>query len=276
MEDRLKQLLLDQKKVLEISVSIQSQEELLNHEEEVHSVLLAMEQCAITAKLIKDLKLGKLVAALKNKFEAASPKVSAKCKDILINWKKVAESSKGDKAKGQNPVTDGGAISLKLKVPAGKSSQLEKPPLPKSRTAIIQIFTNSLKLSTDDSKAEEIAIDIETALNDLHIYTDKVYSSKAKTLSFNMKKNESLRLLIIEKGIHSYDLVRLTAAELATQERKEKRENMIAVAAESRRLDWHAENKEQIQLDIGIDPTVAWEYESDDEHSEPDCDPPDI
>ena len=71
-------------------------------------------------------------------------------------------------------------------------------------------------------------------------------------------------------------MVAMTAAELASSERKELRETIVEDAKEGRRQDWLEEHIEDVQLDVGIDPAVAWEYADDDEHSEPDCDPPDI
>jgi hypothetical protein len=69
----------------------------------------------------------------------------------------------------------------------------------------------------------------------------------------------------------------MTAAELASQEQKVAREKMHLENVDERRLDWLAEHKEELQLDIGIDPGNTWDFDNgDDAMSEPDTDPPDI
>ena len=69
----------------------------------------------------------------------------------------------------------------------------------------------------------------------------------------------------------------MTAAEMASQTQKDARELMNLENIDKRRLDWLEAHKEDIQLDIGIDPSNTWEYDDgEDGMSEPDADPPDI
>lgn len=86
-----------------------------------------------------------------------------------------------------------------------------------------------------------------------------------------------LRENILNSHIAFKDLVHMGAAELASQELKVAREALNLENVEERRLDWLAEHKEELQLDIGIDPANTWEYDNgEDGNSEPDADPPDI
>lgn len=87
-----------------------------------------------------------------------------------------------------------------------------------------------------------------------------------------------MRENIISGHIAHKDLVLMSSAELASQEQKVAREALSLESVDERRLDWLAENKEALQLDIGIDPAnTPWEYDNgDDAMSEPDTDPPDI
>eukprot|EP01034_Spumella_vulgaris_P038633 gene38633-47710_t len=129
--------------------------------------------------------------------------------------------------------------------------------------------------------AEGVAVGIEEALNTSFpsdvAATSKQYSVRAKLLSFNIKKNDILRENIINQHVAYKDLVHMTAAELASQEQKVAREKMHLENVDERRLDWLAEHKEELQLDIGIDPGNTWDFDNgDDAMSEPDTDPPDI
>lgn len=82
----------------------------------------------------------------------------------------------------------------------------------------------------------------------------------------------------VMRGLYEYNkLVTLSATELATEEQRIEREKVKNEDDDARRLDWLEENKAQIQLENGIDPSNVWEYErGDDQLSEPDADPPDI
>lgn len=68
------------------------------------------------------------------------------------------------------------------------------------------------------------------------------------------------------------DLVTLSAADLASHEQKLAREKLQAEEVEARRSDWLDAHKQELQADIGIDPTNTWDYDNgaDDNNSEPD------
>ena len=73
------------------------------------------------------------------------------------------------------------------------------------------------------------------------------------------------------------ELMTMSSAELASEEQQVARKKMGELNMEERRLDWLAEHKEELQIDIGIDPANTWEYDNgEDGNSEPDADPPDI
>jgi hypothetical protein len=72
--------------------------------------------------------------------------------------------------------------------------------------------------------------------------------------------------------ISSSDLVSLSAADLASHEQKLAREKLQAEEIEGRRSDWLQEHKQDVQADIGIDPTNTWDFDNgeDGNNSEPD------
>lgn len=68
----------------------------------------------------------------------------------------------------------------------------------------------------------------------------------------------------------------MTPAELAVEEVRVAREKAAHADVEARRLDWLDEHKVEIQKDLGIDPSLTWEYDEDgDDHSQPDVEVPD-
>lgn len=66
------------------------------------------------------------------------------------------------------------------------------------------------------------------------------------------------------------ELIHMSATELANQEVRELRTKLGSEEVDGRRLDWIDENREKIQLDIGLDPDNVWIYERDDDDSEGD------
>lgn len=86
-----------------------------------------------------------------------------------------------------------------------------------------------------------------------------------------------LRDNIVNGSVQHKDLIHMSAADMASQTQKDAREQMNLENVDKRRLDWLEAHKEDIQLDIGIDPANTWTYDDgEDGMSEPDADPPDI
>jgi hypothetical protein len=233
MDKAMQQMVADQRKVLEKAAAAKTEEELANNEEAVLAVLEAWTTAALTAKIVKDGKLGKLVAQLSTKYEGEAPGLTAK--SLLSQWKQlimasssstssssakssssstkqISSSSSSSAAAVTPPAAPAVATSatitaapvaaptaeatdskskekLSLSIKIAKSDAVEQS-LPGARVAMIKIFTNALKASTNDAKAEALAREIEKALDIAFPHTAKNYASKAKTLSFNLKKNE--------------------------------------------------------------------------------------
>lgn len=83
--------------------------------------------------------------------------------------------------------------------------------------------------SSDDQKLpEEVACDIELAMFELYNQTTgKEYTAKFRQMDFNLKKNSKLRADILsasEDALTAATLVRFSAEELATDEKRQERE----------------------------------------------------
>ena len=81
-----------------------------------------------------------------------------------------------------------------------------------------------------------------------------------------------MREHVIAGTITASDLVALSAADLASHEQKLAREKLQEEVVEARRTDWLEAHKEELQTDIGIDPSNVWSYDLGDDgnNSEPD------
>lgn len=199
MTSHIKQKLIDIRKALE---KVVHDEHKPDHEEQVLDELGVLESISMTAELIKESKLGKVVSSVKDKFENISASVSSKAKHILLNWKKIVEESQ----KAQKPApthsssskTGESVAKFNLATyPESRSAEDLKSyisNLSSTRQAIVKIFTNCFKDSTSEGRAEAAGASIERELDIAFpadsTLTSKQYSARAKLLSFNIKKNE--------------------------------------------------------------------------------------
>eukprot|EP01036_Dinobryon_divergens_P026955 gene26955-35656_t len=268
-----KQLLVDIKKQFEKSLQLISTDGLLSLKESLSDCLSAMSSIQITPDLIKELKLGNIVSSLKDKLEtvavdksaeeavrATAESLSSSCKTILLSWKRIIEATK-QQQKARSSI--GSKDSKSSVIPAavsvvGGDEKANQPTIPAAKIS---------------DRAGKIELQIHSKFPN-----ERDYVAKAKSLSFNLKKNEqALRKSVLNGSVTAAMLVSMSSTQLATHELLEKREKISEDNAESRRTDWLEENKRSIQTTIGIDPNNAWVYDDDDDRmSEPDTDPPDV
>lgn len=220
-----------------------------NHIEPIADVLAVLEHEQLTAQLIKDLKLGKIVNQVKERYEKTASDLSNRAKLLLLRWKKIIEESthgrgtsisstsgngvKTDQSQSQSQSQEsktsdhhGGkarrdddhkpkAASVKLdniihpvqfvkSAPKNDSSSNKGVMSSKQREvvdsltalrrSIFQLFHASFHQTChDDHRSATLGIDVEEALHQQSIQSNSssnTYSSKAKSLLFNLKKNE--------------------------------------------------------------------------------------
>jgi len=254
-------------------------------EEAINDLLNAIERMPLTAGLINDSGLGPTVKSISKKFSADTA-LHKRSINILKTWKSIIESSKNDTAAAApsqsktTPKTPAATTTQQQPANAQKDSagirqnQQRRSYLSSDRLAIFQNIFNAFKQDVSETEAEHISLDIEETLH--KSCTDKEYSTKARTLMFNMKKNEALRRNIESKAITPEQLLTMTPAQLASQEVKEARAKMLDEDLDGRRMHWLDDHKAEIQKDLGIDPSNNWNYDGDDDRlSEPDLEPPD-
>ena len=98
------------------------------------------------------------------------------------------------------------------------------------------------------------ADEIESCINDeCNFITNKSgYTTKARQLAFNLKKNAPLREKVVMGMISSQDLVSMSIEELATNETRKERDKLVKEVSDSRRLDWDQANEKKINEICGI------------------------
>lgn len=172
-------------------------------EEQISDLLGALERLQVTPKLIKESKLGNVIAAIKSKFKTSAPKLSEQAVQLLASWKRLVESS----AAAAEHHSDATKIAkkpqpspAKFVTPSSSSSRsvdisaviTTVNSLPASRKSIYTILLNTIKPACTEEVAMSVAMQIEAAIS-VQFPVDsqlKAYTNKAKTLSFNLKKNE--------------------------------------------------------------------------------------
>lgn len=84
-----------------------------------------------------------------------------------------------------------------------------------------------------------------------------------------------MRTAIIEGDCSYAKLVNLTSAELANKEIQLARDKLTAEESEARISNWYENHRDEIRKDLGIE-YEEWEYDVDDDHSEPDVEAPEF
>jgi len=241
MDHRNRESIYEMKKSLEKCLA--AKDNIDNHIEPIADVLAALEHEQLTAQLIKDLKLGKIVNQVKERYEKTAGDLSNRAKLLLLRWKKIIEESShvhGTSTSGNGVKTDhsqsqsqGSKTSdhqgskarrdddSKPKAALGKLDNIIQPvqfvksvpnndsdgkkrvmssqqkevvdSLTALRRSIFQLFHDSFHQTChDDHRSATLGIDVEEALHQQSIQSNSsnTYSSKAKSLLFNLKKNE--------------------------------------------------------------------------------------
>jgi len=131
-----------------------------------------------------------------------------------------------------------------------------------TRRKIMDLFADQFKSNINHQIAKILAFSIEGSVNKLHNCDrdSKAYITKARSLSFNLKKNERLRLDIIHGLIKADQVAFLSASDLATDDMRNKRETAAKDAEMARRSDLYEITRSEILQANGIDPNAAGEF----------------
>jgi hypothetical protein len=279
-------------------------------EESILDMLNALDKLCVPAELIKLAKLGQLVLSIKTKYEIEYPNIASKAKTLLVQWKQTMMSEKTP----QQPTAVAQAAAVSGEVTSEKSPARSTSPKPiaailttkaatllpsaatstrgpastlspgsfdksllsAARKSVVNIFTSSIK-EFSGNRGEEVALAVEAALYAVHPIesAQTLYTTKAKSLSFNLKTHGALTHSILSGVLTTADLLQMSVADMSSQELKEEREKQSVEDSEGRRTDWLEANRLKIQLDNGLDPENTWDY-ANDENSDNEGDAADV
>lgn len=172
-------------------------------DEEISKDLLQqLKGLQMTFEILKETKIAKTIKRLEKKYSVLKYIV----RDLIDRWR--------------------GIVKLKKKTE-------EKPiHLEDSRNKVIKILTEALN-------DREKAIEIES---ELHKAEPSNYASKARSLKFNLSKNEELKKCVLDGSILPEELVKMNPKDMVSDERKQERIKIEKDLTDSRRSDWHAVN----------------------------------
>lgn len=131
------------------------------------------------------------------------------------------------------------------------------------RKKVVEELAKALEQSMDATISTFIAYQIEASINELKPFhrDGKGYFDKAKSLLFNLKRNERRRLELKANELSPEALVNLSPTELATDELKSSREKDKQAASWERRTDFYKETRDERLKSNGIDPSAGGEFQ---------------
>ncbi|KAG3120378.1 hypothetical protein PI124_g3662 [Phytophthora idaei] len=237
-------------------------------------VLRGLEKTAVTYAILKETKMGHTVGKLR-KHE--NEKIASLARLLVKSWKCMAlsprpsaseverkASSSGNSNKTETPPkTSSGSNGLKTapKPPAARTSSTPFIPagLDKVRATVRTKLKEILEAS-EGGDPGEVAAAIEVAMaRTYHMGAPgelkKDYMAKYRQLSFNLKKNGDLRQNLLDDSVSGDQLIKMSAEELATEEKRAQIEKLRDDAFQEARLDWAEANHEKIQKQTGTEGT---------------------
>ena len=177
------------------------QQQLKKSGEDTSRDLLALLKTVVMSfEVLKETKIAKTIKRVEKQY----PSLRYLVRDLIDKWR--------------------GVVKAKKKVE-------EKPlHLEDSRNRVIILLTEALGI-------QSLAIQIE---EELHRNEKNNYPQKARSLKFNLCKNETLKNAVVSGDIAPEELVKMNPRDMVSDEKKEERKKIESDLTDSRRSDWHA------------------------------------
>lgn len=249
----------------------------------ISDILANISTVTMTAELIKKSKLGKELIGVVSKYKTSSDPsevlISEKADEILNGFKKIVSESQESNKKAElikrSPAiperesqksTSSVEDSANGASSSSSSSSRSISSLSSLRQKIVKTFCGIFSPHCSMEQANALSFDIENAINAIHsqVSEEQQYKAKCTTLMLNIKKNQEIKLDLINGSLHSDRLVTLTSQELATPNIRRALQQNADKVSDSYRLDWGEEKKAEIASSYGIDVTDDWLYDEDD------------
>lgn len=242
-------------------------------EGEALEMLRALEKTSVTYFILKETKMGHTVGKLR-KHE--NEKIASLARLLVKSWKNMALSPRA--ASPERKVSSSGttshetgmsshinSISNGLKTaPKPSAARTSSTPfipagLDKVRATVRTKLKEILEVS-EGGDPGQVAAAIEVAMARTYQMgapgeQKKEYMAKYRQLAFNLKKNGELRQNLLDDNVSSDQLIKMSAEELATEEKRAQIEKLRDDAFQEARLDWAEANHEKIQKQTGTEGT---------------------
>jgi len=219
-------------------------------------ILQRLDEVHIDLHILKSTLIGTTVS----KFKGCPEEEVARAAKLLVKkWKKAAKLQ-GLMAKGTvNNTRPASQVTAKKRPVKPANIVKEQSPtsdnftgLPKLRQNMCEKLNGILSCKEYNEginveKAREVENEIQNCTRDIPSYKDK-----CRSLLFNLKRNASLCSRIMNSEISASRLMKMTSAELATEEKVAARKKIIDDLTDSRRLDWEQANEDKINEQCGI------------------------
>jgi hypothetical protein len=174
--------------------SLTAEESLENQESSILDMLKVVQETHVTPETISQSGLGKVISSIRKKYSTVSTAIGCLSSSIMLNWKKIVKNGKEEKPaqSGEKKVIADSVRLEQLRLLKQENfdrlSSISKP-----RMVAFNIFRNLFK-EIEDIRAETLALDIEDGLNNMlsHDSMSKAYMAKARSLAFNISKNNVL------------------------------------------------------------------------------------
>lgn len=214
-------------------------------------ILQRLDDLQIDLPILKSTLIGTAVSKFKN---CPEEEVARTAKLLVKKWKKIAkmQSVEGtvDNVKPVLKVTTKTPPIVTVKQEPVTSNNF--PGLPKLRQNMSEklygiLCNKEFEESVRIEKTSEIENEIQKCTRDISTYKDK-----CRSLLFNLKRNASLRTRLLSGDVSASRLMKMTSAELATEEKVAARKKIVDEVQDSRLLDWEASNEDKINEQCGI------------------------
>ena len=215
-------------------------------------------------------KIGLSVNQVKKANETTNENISKKAKSLLSFWKKSSSSTGAAKA-GSAPASAhevtslSGVVSSDAKKANSRSGGEERDrdrdslhSLPESRKKMVEKFKQMFidaDATTNADVAGALAVSIEDAVDGISPFVkdNKAYLVKCRDFIFNLKRNEKLRLAVLQGQLQAQTLVRMASRDMATDEQKQVREVQTKYDLDATSSSFIRDNIARIEKENGIE-----------------------
>jgi transcription elongation factor S-II len=261
---------------------------------EIEDILKALMDVTMSIDILRKTKIGKSVSDVMKKY-SKDTSTGALADTIVSAWKAVAAADKMKEKKDATsssssaPSSSSAAAAAEKKEMSGSATEAKlnsnRVPIPIKvkkptdsfdrtnssdaqnydhmdplRKKIMGIFADRLQDQCMNSEVSNfLAYTMEASVHKIH-HSDHdraAYTAKARSLAFNLKQNEQLRLDIADGTVPADALVLFSQAQLATANKREEFKAAALQAENERRTDYNTVMREQRCKDLGIDPDAS-------------------